>query len=518
MLLFRHPGALVLIAIGAASASAADRVRGTVFDDRYGDGVMHADDPGVAGVGVSNGVEVAVTGASGAYELPARAGATVFVIKPPGWRLPVDAQNLPRYYDVADAAKRGAVLFALTRAQEPENFKALLFTDVQPTTPKEVEYFDQSLVEGLVRHREYAFGVTLGDVTSDRPDLYPAVNAAIARLGTPWFNLNGNHDLTLDGRDDRGSVANWEAVYGPSTYAFRWGKILFVALNDVRYLGGPRYLGGLRPDQLEFLQNLLRVTPADVPAVIMLHIPLFSPDPMNAETFRAADRARLFALLQDRPALVLSGHTHDQRNVFYGPADGWHGAAPLHEYNVAAACGSFWGGPPDARGIPVSTMADGAPHGYGVLTCRGTDLKLDYVPAGHRPDYQIGLHVPAVVAPRQGYVSFYANVFNGHDGWTVEARIDDRQWTGMKRVLAWDPTYAAQYLAQDSAPVPPAGHRLPDPAICYHLWRAYLPADLPEGGHQLTVRAVDTYGQTFMSEADFGVRTSALGTTRPTSE
>ena len=275
------------------------------------------------------------------------------MIKPPGWRLPVDAVNLPRYYDVADAAKRGAVLFALTRVQEPDNFKALLFTDTQPTTAKEVGYLDQSLVEGLVRHRDYAFGVTLGDVTSDRPDLYPAINAAVARLGTPWFNLNGNHDLNLDGRDDRGSAANWEAVYGPSTYAFRWGKILFVALNDVRYLGGPRYIGGLRPDQFEFLGNLLRLTPADAPVVIMLHIPLFSPDPMNAETFRIADRARLFALLQDRPALVLSGHTHYQRNVFYGPADGWHGAAPLHEYNVAAACGSFWGGPPDARGIPV---------------------------------------------------------------------------------------------------------------------------------------------------------------------
>ncbi len=36
----------------------------------------------------------------------------------------------------------------------------------------------------------------------------------------------------------------------------------------------------------------------------------------------------------------------------HGPEDGWMGREPLHEYNVAAACGGFWGGPRDADGIP----------------------------------------------------------------------------------------------------------------------------------------------------------------------
>jgi hypothetical protein len=98
------------------------------------------------------------------------------------------------------------------------------------------------------------------------------------------------------------------------------------------------------------------------------------------------------------------------------------------------------------------------------------------------------------VAPRQGYVSFYANVFNGSDGWRVEARMDERAWNAVPRTLGWDPSYAEAFLAQDSVPRPAAGPRLPDPAICYHLWRGSLPADLPMGRHTLYVRATDPEG------------------------
>jgi hypothetical protein len=320
----------------------------------------------------------------------------------------------------------------------------------------------------------------------------------MARAGIPWYNLNGNHDLDLGAGGDRGASASFEAVYGPSTYAFHYGRVLFIALNDGRYLGGPRYIGGLREDQFAFLENLLRLTPRDELVVLMMHIPWFYPNPANAETFRRADRARLFALLQDRPHnFWLSGHTHYQRHVFYGPADGWRGAYPLHEYNVAAACGGFWGGPPDASGIPVATMWDGTPPGYAILQVDGVKISADYRPARGAADEQIGLHAPEVVKARLGYVSYFANVFNGHDGWTVESRLDRRTFNAMKRVLEWDPGYAQRYLAQDVASAPLTEKRLPDPTVCYHLWRAYLPPDLTPGEHTIEVRATDPDGQVF---------------------
>ena len=75
-----------------------------------------------------------------------------------------------------------------------------------------------------------------------------------------------------------------------------------------------------------------------------MHIPLFDAAP-GRETFRHADRQRLFDLLKDfRNVLVLSGHSHTQQHVYHGKADGWNGDKPLHEYNVGANCGAFWSG------------------------------------------------------------------------------------------------------------------------------------------------------------------------------
>jgi 3',5'-cyclic AMP phosphodiesterase CpdA len=488
-------GRLAAVALLLASRLAAGT--GFVFDDLSGDGQREPGEAGIASVAVSNGVEVVLTDEKGAYRLPDRPGAQIFVIKPRGWRPPVDRSNLPLFH----ARSAPTANFPLVRSEETDDLRALVLTDPQPSTPAEVEFLSRGLIERLGRRNDFAFGVTLGDVVYDRPDLFGAVNATLAGVGIPWYSLPGNHDLTLGNPDEGAAVQAFESVYGPSTYAFHAGPALFVALDDVRPLGGPRFIGGLRADQFEFLGNLLKLTPADEWVVVMMHIPMFAPYPMGPETFRKADRLRLFGLLENRPhVLILSGHTHYQRHVMYGAADGWRGKEPLHDYNVAAACGGFWGGPKGPDGVPVSTMWDGTPPGYAVIQFKAGAVSLNYLPALLPPDRQIAVHAPEAVAPGQGYVSFYANVFNGHDGWTVEARVDDRAWGPMNRTLGWDPSYAAAFLAQDSAARPLAGARFPDPVVCYHLWRGTLPADLAPGVHALQVRASDPYGATFSSE------------------
>jgi hypothetical protein len=286
-----------------------------------------------------------------------------------------------------------------------------------------------------------------------------------------------------------------------STYAFHAGPALFVALDDVRPLGGPRFVGGLRADQFEFLANVLRGAGPDEWVVLMMHIPMFNLDPPLTESFRKADRLRIFEMLRGRDrVLILSGHTHYQRHVLHGAEDGWLGDLPLHEYNVAAACGGFWSGPLDAGGIPAATMSDGTPPGYAVIGFAGDHVVMDYLPSRGDADHQMEIQAPKAVAPRQGYVTFYANVFNGDETWTVEARVDDRAWNTVKKVLGWDPTYAAEFLAQNSSPHPAATKRLTDPGICYHLWRGVLPADLAVGPHTLYVRATDPQGRVFSSQ------------------
>ena len=70
-----------------------------MFEDRDGSGVSSAANPGLAGVLVSNGRDVAVTGPDGRYTLPLPEEATIFVIKPAGFMPPVESlTNLPRFY------------------------------------------------------------------------------------------------------------------------------------------------------------------------------------------------------------------------------------------------------------------------------------------------------------------------------------------------------------------------------------------------------------------------------------
>ena len=496
------PRTAILPAFALLAACALRASTGVVYEDSNGNGIRDPGEAGVASVQVSNGVDVVTTDSTGAYRISDRPGARVFVIKPRGWQSPVDALNLPQFHAPAGMTAD----FPLRRVDEPDDLRALILTDPQPSSPKEVDYLSRGLLERIGRRPDLAFGITLGDVVYDRPDLFGAVNTAAAKVGIPWHNLPGNHDLALGTPDEQTAIAAFESVYGPSTYAFHSGPALFVALDDVRPLGGPRYVGGLREDQFEFLTNLLHGSPEGEWVVLLVHIPLFSPDPSGAETFRTADRLRLFGILKARSrVLILSGHTHYQRHVMHGRDDGWEGSSPLHEYNVAAASGGFWGGPVDADGIPAATMWDGTPPGYAILGFKAGGVSLEYLPARFPADHQMALHVPATVAPRQGYVSFYANVFNGHDGWTVEFRVDDRAWNPIRRILGWDPTYAADFLAQDGAERPPKGPRLPDPVICYHLWRGSLPADLSLGRHVLSVRATSPEGTTFSEQRTFAI-------------
>src|ERR1700685_46352 len=105
--------AAALLAAGPLGAAT-----GIVFNDLSGDGQREPGEPGIASVAVSNGIDVALTDDKGVYHLPDRAGAWTFVIKPRGWRPPVDGANLPLFHA---RAKPGApVDFPLVKSEEPD--------------------------------------------------------------------------------------------------------------------------------------------------------------------------------------------------------------------------------------------------------------------------------------------------------------------------------------------------------------------------------------------------------------
>ncbi len=123
----------------------------------------------MAGVLVSNGRDTARTDDEGRYTLPLEDEAVIFVIKPTGYALPVDAHSmLPRFYHIhqpngspagLNLRYRGidptgplpaSVDFPLRRIEEPSKFDVLLFTDPQPESPAEVEFIRDDVVDGLI--------------------------------------------------------------------------------------------------------------------------------------------------------------------------------------------------------------------------------------------------------------------------------------------------------------------------------------------------------------------------------
>ena len=386
-------------------------------------------------------------------------------------------------------------LFAQARAGE-DGLRVLVFGDPQVKSAREVDYYRRDIVEPLRGRHGAQLGITLGDVVDDVPALHPVVKAETARLGIPWLYAPGNHDVDPDATDDAGSLRSFNREIGPDTFIRETRLANFVVLDDVIVLPGrkPAYIGGFREDQFLLLEARLPKLRKDRLLVLAMHIPLF--EEAGKDSFRDEDRARLFALLQPFPhVLVLSAHSHAQRHVFHDADDGWQGAAPLHEYNVGAACGSYWSGVEDAAGIPDAMMADGTPNGYAVLTVKpGGDYALAWHNARDATDSQIGLHAPKVLR-RGAYPAWgvFANVYMGMDDTRVEYRVDDGEWMPMKQVLQPDPALLVENMRDDLAEALRGYDRSPEAEPSPHLWRAALPTKLEAGEHRIEVRAFDRW-------------------------
>ncbi|KLJ01995.1 calcineurin-like phosphoesterase C-terminal domain-containing protein [Luteimonas sp. FCS-9] len=488
----------VVALLGVAPVLALACDAGLVFEDRNGNGVPDAGEPGVAGVGVSDGTRIVDTDADGRFR--GLAGVTAFVIKPAGHAIARDGA-LPRYWQAQGGG--GDCRFAL-RAQAPATaLDVLVFADPQAGREAEVDYYARSVVAAAAREPA-ALGLVLGDVGNDVPALYPAINAATARLDVPWLHVPGNHDLDVDASDDGGSTASYRAVYGPETYAWEEPQASFLMLDNVIHRPGarPAYVGGLREDQFAFVEAYLARASTERLLVVGAHIPWFDTAAEGGpETVRSADRARLFALLARFPhVLLLTGHRHTQRHVRHGAAQGWHGAAPLHEYNVGAASGAFWSGAPDADGMPAATMADGTPNGFATLRVEADGAyRLAWRPGRLPADdpattAAMALHAPRVL--RQGaYPAWgvYANVYMGQPDTRVEYRIGDGDWRPMRRVERADPRLVLENVRDDLADGLRGRDRSPEADLSPHLWRGALATDLPVGEHRVEVRAFDPW-------------------------
>jgi hypothetical protein len=531
--------AALATAAGPVLAGSAGTVSGVVYENRSGGLRRAAGDPGIAGVLVSNGRDVAKTDADGRYTLPIDEESIVFVIKPAGYALPVDEEMLPRFYYIHQPAGspqslklryRGidptgplpdSVDFALKKAEEPQKFDVLLFTDPQPESPAEVDFIRDDVVAGVIGNHGAAFGITAGDIMFDDLSVYPRLNRIVGQIGIPWYNIGGNHDLNYEAPNAKYSRETFKRTYGPAYYAFAYGGALFLMLDNVDYLGidparpysAGSYEGRIGERQLTFIANVLKETPADKLVVTAMHIPLRNYlDPHDPAT-NTADRADFLKLLGGRVnTLSVSGHTHTTEHHYFAAEDGFAGPSPHHHHVLTAVSGSWWSGPYDHRGIAVADSRDGSPNGFHILSIDGSRYSTRFQPASEPKNQQMRIVLDSVFhGDRKELYSAYrmgellgsplpqtrvpatdvvVNVFDGGPRTSVEYRIGNRAPVAMQRVVRPDP-FVHEVFARNEATKKPWVKAEP----CSHIFTARLPIDLEAGTHCVAVRVLDEYGR-----------------------
>ena len=497
---------------------------GKVFLDSNGNGQLDAGEKGIAEVAVSNGKQVVQTNANGEYSLEIdEEDGKVFIIKPSGYDLPTDKLNQPRFYylhkpDGSPELKYDgveptgtlpeSVNFPLLEGEEKSKFRVLLFGDPQPYTRQQVEYFDRDIVSELHNAERYEFGITLGDIVGDDLDLFQPYSQSVAKIGKPWFNVYGNHDMNFDAQSDQFADETFEANFGPPTYAFNHGNAHFIILDDVIYPrtdGEAGYIGGLTERQLAFIENDLKHVPTEKLVVLAFHIPLISPE---GNRFRLGDRQALFDLLKDYPhTLSLSAHTHIQQFRFFGADKGWERLTPHIHYNAGTTSGDWWSGVPDKRGIPPTMMRDGTPNGYAMLNINGNSFTIDYKVAENSADYKMNIWGPEVV-PQDSWhgAQLYVNYFLGSKYTDVEYRFNSSgNWHSMRHIAEKDPHVAGLRQKWDQSQTLLEGKRPSNPVESTHLWKTSVPNDLPLGTQTIHIRVTDMFGRTFTDEFTYEV-------------
>lgn len=489
-------GLLTAVLIVAPAVAGEDVARGVVFHDADGNGIRGLSESGVAGVGVSNGVDVTTTDGSGRYEIPINDRGVVFVIKPSGWMVRVDpVYQLPRFYHlhrptgspawtfVPGVAPTGplpsSVDFPLVPQDESAGFTAIVMGDPQPRNMLEIDYLRRDVIAPMIANglgEAAAFGVTLGDLTFDVLHLFEPQNRVIARLGVPWFNVIGNHDINT-GMANRFDDESFERVFGPPNHAFRWGDAAFLVLDNI-YSTGAGWEPRFGDDTVRFARNVIAGARDARLVVAMAHCPLGS----------VKDRVAMLDALHDpegpvdRRVLFLTAHRHEHFHEFWGVDRGWHGSEPLHHIVHATASGSWWGGDRDARGIPDATMSCGAPNGFSLLHIDRGRYRTEFHGASEPASFQMRIEPATEPLDRSAaVVAVSVNVFNGNERSRVAARAVVQR--GDEAVLPWVDL------------VPDRESR--------HVWVGELP--VPRGADVVGVeaRTVDMFGVTYSAQQNF---------------
>ena len=497
----------------------AKTIKGTVFHDLNKNLKLDKGEPGIPNVLVSNQVDVVQTDEKGRYKLKVYDECIFFITKPSGYVTPVTENKLSQFYYIhrpkgspplkykgveATGKLPKKLNFPLYKVNEPDSFEVIVLGDPQTRNDREIDYLRDDIVSELVGTRA-KFAVALGDIMFDNLSFFERYNKIMSQIGVPCYNIAGNHDRNYDAKDDSRALETFISYFGPPNYSFNYGNVHFVVLDDVEHYlenGEAKYRGNLNATQLEWLGRDVEFVNKNNLIVLMMHIPLYWKEDQNEDKLNISNGDKLLNILKDRKyILTLAGHTHMIQHNYIDNKLGFDGENPIHNIVCATACGAWWKGAKDERGIPVTPMQDGAPNGYHIFTFKGNQFTEIFKPAFNSDNLQMRIFSPGgkIEAEKIQNVQILVNVFDGGERSVVLYKIDDFPERKMKQKPMKDP-YLDELLERtldEKSEI--------KPRLTYHIWTAPIVDELSIGAHKLLIVTKDQFGQDFKAAKIFEI-------------
>lgn len=476
-----------------------DTLKGYVFADTNKNGIMDAGEQGIGGILVSNQEEIVSTNKDGLYEIRVNLGTYVYVVKPNDYKFSKDNHF---YTEVKTVG--GTYNFGMIPKTVSDNFSTLMVGDPQMRGEKPLRAFRDDIVAEMLNY-DVEFACFLGDIADNDLSIYPQEIDIVGKLPYPVFHLFGNHDINELADSALTASDIFKKSYGPDYYSFNEGQVHFVVLNNILYDGWNKkedkrgnYFGGLTDTQFNWLKADLDMAGKDKLIVIMSHIPFLEQYTYTKEI------KRFFSLLEDYPNLLtLSGHLHYIQNYFFDRSTFWNSPNAFQNITIGAACGGWWTGPTDERGLPVSTCVDGSPNGYYKFSFEGNKYNYEFIPADHRTDFQVRITLSSDSLKENALDDIYAsiNVFTATPKAKVKVFFDGKEYKYAENYKGKDlfirQTYDLRYNYDNWRP---------KQEDTDHLWKIKLPVNMSVGCHSMKVEATDVNGNIYTGYKLFEIK------------
>lgn len=502
--------------------------------------VSTADGP-VAGVQVSDGVNIVLTDKNGVYQLKSdKANGIVFITVPSGYEpqkdgvFPVNYRQLRMPANVAENAS-----FTLRKVDQSDCLLLLLGDMHLANRAKggKASNADNTQFKTVAAElNDYVrcagkpvYALTLGDMTWDLywydcafgpADYRNYLNTQLS--GMTIYNTMGNHDNDMNASGQFAAKNPYTASVAPPYYSFNIGKVHCIVLDNVdcsKYVGGGSENrsnaldGHVYDPQLEWVAKDLQYVDRTTKIIVALHVPLFND--VAPESFKIREYSQeIIDAFKGRDVEFVTGHTHRNYNVMPGDSGNPNG---IIEHNVGAVCGDWWWSGAKTPGTLLAP--DGAPSGYGLWTLKGNDVSYIYKSVGQPETHQFRAYdlnkiayseadvvgglplVPSLRTEFNRMISEYSgvkdnrilvNVWNWNSRWNISMKTESGRELQVSKVSAYDPLHISANVfkrwsvTNTSAPIGSTSKS-------HHFFKATA----PDTDSDIIITVTDDYGHTF---------------------